>query len=95
MPRTNPRRIPRTQADVDKARSEGKPPGVVRGGDHDHGTAGGLRGGVKGGPMKPSHTEVAATLREYAEWADANIYEVPIMLPDDLRTAADMLEKGE
>lgn len=47
MPRTNPRRIPRTQADVDKARSEGKPPGVVRGGDHDHGTADGLRGGVR------------------------------------------------
>jgi hypothetical protein len=52
-------------------------------------------GGAKGGPMKPSHKEIAATLREYAEWADANIYEVPIMLPDDLRTAADMLEKGE
>lgn len=45
--------------------------------------------------MKLSHEEIAATLREYAEWADANIYEVPIMLPDDLRTAADMLEKGE
>lgn len=29
---------------------EGKPPGVVRGGDHDHGTADGLCGGVKGGP---------------------------------------------
>lgn len=52
-------------------------------------------GGVKGGPMKSSRKEIAATLREYAEWADANIYEVPIMLPDDLRTAADMLEKGE
>lgn len=52
-------------------------------------------GGVKGGPMKPSHEKIAETLREYAEWADANIYEVPIMLPDDLRTAADMLEKGE
>lgn len=45
--------------------------------------------------MKPSRKEIAATLREYADWADANIYEVPIMLPDDLRTAADMLEKGE
>jgi hypothetical protein len=45
--------------------------------------------------VKPSHKEIAETLREYAEWADANIYEVPIMLPDDLRTAADMLEKGE
>lgn len=46
-------------------------------------------------PVKPSCKELAETLREYAEWADANIYEVPIMLPDDLRTAADMLEKGE
>ena len=45
--------------------------------------------------MKLSHEEIAATLRECAEWADANIYEVPIMLPDDLRAAADMLEKGE
>ena len=51
--------------------------------------------GVKGGPVKPSHEKIAATLREYAEWADANIYEVPIMLPGDLRTAVDMLEKGE
>lgn len=50
---------------------------------------------MKGDPVKPSHKEIAATLREYAEWADANIYEVPIMLPDDLRAAADMLEKGE
>ena len=45
--------------------------------------------------MKRSHEEIAATLREYADWDDANIYGVPIMLPDDLRTAADMLEKGE
>ena len=52
-------------------------------------------GGVKVGPVKPSHEKIAETLLEYAEWADANIYEVPIMLPDDLRTAADMLEKGE
>lgn len=46
-------------------------------------------------PVKPSCKELAATLREYAEWADANIYEVPIVLPDDLRTADDILEKGE
>ena len=45
--------------------------------------------------MKPSHKEIAETMRGYAEWADANIYEVPIMLPGDLRTAVDMLEKGE
>lgn len=44
--------------------------------------------------MNPSRKEIAETLREYAEWADTNIYEVPIMLPDDLRAAADMLEKG-
>ena len=52
-------------------------------------------GGVKVGPVKPSHKEIAETMREYADWADANIYEVPIMLPGDLRTAVDMLEKGE
>ena len=45
--------------------------------------------------MKSSCEEIAETMREYAEWADANIYEVPIMLTDDLRTADDMLEKGE
>ena len=45
--------------------------------------------------MKPSHEKIAETMREYAEWADANIYEVPIMLPDDLRTAADMLDKTD
>ncbi len=33
--------------------------------------------------MKPSCKEIAATLREYAGWADANIYEVPIMLSED------------
>lgn len=32
-------------------------------------------------------------LREYAEWAEANIYEVPIMLPDHLKEAADAIEK--
>lgn len=32
-------------------------------------------------------------LREYAEWADANIWEVPITLPDVLKEAADLLEK--
>lgn len=44
---------------------------------------------------KPTREGLIATLREYAEWAEANIYEVPITLPDDLRAAADMLEKGE
>ena len=31
MPKTNPRRIPRTQADVDKARSEGITEGITEG----------------------------------------------------------------
>lgn len=33
-----------------------------------------------------------ARLREEAAWAEANIWEVPITLPDDLRAAADALE---
>ena len=45
--------------------------------------------------MKRSHEKIAETLREYADWDDSNIYEVPVMLLDDLRTAVDMLEKGE
>lgn len=44
---------------------------------------------------KPTREGLIATLREYADWSDENIYEVPITLPDDLRAAADMLEKGE
>lgn len=44
---------------------------------------------------KPTREGLIATLREYAEWAEANIYYVPLPLPDDLRAAADMLEKGE
>lgn len=44
---------------------------------------------------KPTREGLIAMLREYAEWAEANIYDVPIMLPGDLRAAADMLEKGE
>ncbi len=32
-------------------------------------------------------------LREYAEWAEANIWEVPITLPDVLTAAADIIEK--
>lgn len=31
-------------------------------------------------------------LREYAEWAEANIWEVPITLPDVLKEAADFIE---
>ena len=33
------------------------------------------------------------SLRENAEWADGNIWEVPIMLPDNLRQAADAIEE--
>lgn len=33
------------------------------------------------------------TLREYAEWADASIYDVPITLPNTLRRAADAIEE--
>jgi len=36
--------------------------------------------------------ELIVALREQAEWADANIWEVPITLPDNLRQAADELE---
>ena len=35
-----------------------------------------------------------ARLREYAEWAEANIWEVPITLPDVLKEAADFIEKA-
>lgn len=31
-------------------------------------------------------------LREYAEWAEANIWEVPITLPDVLSAAAEVIE---
>lgn len=31
------------------------------------------------------------SLRENAEWADGNVWEVPIMLPDNLRQAADAM----
>ena len=32
-------------------------------------------------------------LREYAEWAEANIWEVPITLPEVLTAAADIIER--
>lgn len=37
-------------------------------------------------------TELVASLREDATWAEANIWEVPIMLPDHLTQAADVIE---
>ena len=37
--------------------------------------------------------ELIRTLREYADWADGNEWEVPIMLADHLRQAAENLEQ--
>lgn len=37
--------------------------------------------------------ELVKELRENAEWADANIWEVPISLPDALRLAANRIEE--
>ena len=31
-------------------------------------------------------------LREYAIWGDANIWDIPETLPDDLRAAADIID---
>lgn len=39
-----------------------------------------------------TNEKLIARLREHAEWADADIFEVPITLPDDLRQAANLLE---
>lgn len=41
------------------------------------------------------HEELINTMREYADWADINIYEVPITLTDVLREAAEIIEKLE
>ena len=37
--------------------------------------------------------ELVAQLHEYAEWAEANIWDVPITLPNVLTTAAEVIEK--
>lgn len=42
-----------------------------------------------------SAENLAQNLREYAEWADANQWETPICLGDDLRKAADYIEMME
>lgn len=39
-----------------------------------------------------TNEKLIARLREQAEWADANIWEVPLTLPDDLRMAANLIE---
>ena len=48
----------------------------------------------KHGYVKKPIGDLIEALREDAEWADANIWEVPITLPDHLRQAADELERG-
>lgn len=37
--------------------------------------------------------EIVKALREHAEWAQANEWETPITLSDDLAAAADLIEK--
>ena len=39
------------------------------------------------------NNEIVKALREHAEWAQANEWEAPITLSDDLAAAADLLEK--
>lgn len=39
------------------------------------------------------YDELVRRLREHAEWAEANEWEVPIMLPDHLKQAADAIEE--
>lgn len=42
--------------------------------------------------MQETCERLIQNLKEYAEWARANKYEVPIMLADDLELAADIIE---
>lgn len=37
--------------------------------------------------------ELVVQLHEYAEWAEANLWEVPITLPDVLSAAPEVIEK--
>lgn len=39
-----------------------------------------------------SNKEVIESLRDYREWAESNIFDVPIDLPDVLSEAADVIE---
>lgn len=39
------------------------------------------------------YEELVKALWENAEWAEENIWEVPIMLPDNLKQAADAIEE--
>lgn len=45
--------------------------------------------------MKIETQELIQRLLEYAEWADANEYEVPLCLGDDLRKAAEYIRRKE
>lgn len=40
-----------------------------------------------------TNEELTRTLREYADWADGDEWEVPVMLADHLRQAAEKLEQ--
>ena len=40
-----------------------------------------------------TNEELIRTLREYADWADGEEWEVPLMLADHLRQAAEKLEQ--
>lgn len=42
--------------------------------------------------MNQTNSDFIHSLREYADWAEGNIWEVPITLPDVLRQAADLIE---
>lgn len=39
------------------------------------------------------HKNLIANLREHAQWAEANEWETPIMLSDNLKEAADLIER--
>lgn len=42
-----------------------------------------------------SNKEAIESLRDYREWAESNIFDVPIDLPDVLSNAADIIENME
>lgn len=42
-----------------------------------------------------NHEQLLSALREHAEWAEANIWECPITLCDDLSAAADLIENQQ
>jgi predicted metal-dependent hydrolase len=44
---------------------------------------------------KQMYEETVKKLKEHVEWAESNIYYVPVMMPDDLAAAADTIESFE